>query len=126
MPRSLVRESWRRASGILSSVEPKRGQATEVVAVGEDRRRGQREAGPAGEEDGKCDGELGAGERRADAEVDAGAEGKMRTGWARGVEAGRVGEARGVAVGGGEQAADGVAGAEAVAEDLDVGERDSG
>ena len=47
-------------------------------------------------------------------------------GAAGGVEAGRVGEARRVAVGGGEEAAHGVAGAEAVAEDLDVLERVAG
>ena len=97
-----------------------------MVAVGEGRRRGQRESRPAGEENGKCCSELGSGERRPDAEMDAGTERKMRTGWAHRVEAVRVGEARGVAVGGGEQAADGVAGAKSVAEYLDVGKREAG
>ena len=51
---------------------------------------------------------------------------RPRAGGAGGIEAVRVGEARRVAAGGGEQAADGVAAAEAVAEGVGVLEREAG
>ena len=92
-----------------------------MVAVGEDAAaRRARRPGSRAKRIGSATASSSAGERRADAEVDAGAEGELRAGRPGRIEPMRVGEAGRVAVGGGEQAADGVAAAEAVAEELDV------
>jgi hypothetical protein len=69
-----------------------------MIEVGVAGGAGERQPRSAPEQRPERDGELGAGEGRADAEVDAGAEGEMRGGAAR-VEAVRLGAGRRIATG---------------------------
>ena len=91
-----------------------------MIGVAIARRLGEPQARQAVEQDRQRRRHFETRERRADAEMDAGAEGHMRIGLARGVEGVGVRKARGIAIGGAEQEADLLALPKANAGELDV------
>ena len=82
-------------------------QAVEVVGIAILRRRGQRQPGKALEQQGKRHLELKPGQRRSDAEMDAGSETHVRIGIAPGIEPVGFGKAFGIAIGCSQHKSDG-------------------
>src|SRR5271166_4878951 len=88
-------------------LQPLKPMKMERVAIA--RRLGEAQARQAGEQDRQRGAELEPRQRRADAEMNAGAETRMRIRRTPGVESVGMGKARGIAIGGAEKKADPVA-----------------
>src|ERR1700734_12503 len=94
---------------ISSPFDPQRLKPMKMERVAIARRLGEAQAREAGEQDPQAGTELEPRQRRADAEMNAGAETHMRIRRPPAVEGVGVGKARGIAIGGAEKKADPVA-----------------